>query len=274
VSGYERTLDQWRLAREARLKADDGWLTLVGLFWLDQGANVAGSSENAQVVLPRGRAPERSAVFTLEGNTVTFRPESGVRFTIEGRPAGVMQMRPDTSPKPTVLSLGTLRLILLERSGRYAIRVKDNASPERSKFVGLRWYPVDPSWRVSARFMRYASPRRIPVQTAAGTVDRMESPGYVEFTREGKRFRLEPFLEDNELFFVFRDATTGKSTYGAGRFIYAPLPANGTDVLDFNKAENPPCAFTPYATCPIAPKQNRLDFAVTAGEMKYPGGHH
>jgi uncharacterized protein (DUF1684 family) len=183
-------------------------------------------------------------------------------------------LRPDTSGNPDVLALGTLRLILLKRGERYAIRVKDNASPARKRFTGLRWYPADPAWRISARFTPYPAPRKIAIQNVIGATEYVDSPGVVEFIRGGKTYRLEPIAEGSELFFVFRDATSGKSTYGAGRFLYADAPEGGTVLLDFNKAENPPCAFTAYATCPLPPKQNRLTLPVAAGEMKYPGAGH
>ncbi len=274
ASAYGRSITEWRNAREARLRADDGWLTLIGLFWLDPGANVAGASESAAVVLPAGSAPARAATFTLQGDRVRFMAEPGVRFTLAGRPVTQAVLQPDTSGKPDVLTLGTMRLILLKRGERYAIRVKDNASPARKRFAGLRWYPVNPAWRISARFTPYPAPRKIAIQTAAGTTEQVETPGVAEFSREGKTYRLEPITDGSELFFVFRDATSGKATYGAGRFLYADPPKGGTIVLDFNKAQNPPCAFTPYATCPLPPRQNRLTLPIAAGEMKYPGADH
>ncbi|HWR53703.1 MAG TPA: DUF1684 domain-containing protein [Bryobacteraceae bacterium] len=274
ASAYSRSIAEWRNAREAPLKADDGWLTVVGLFWLDPGANVAGASNAAAIVLPPGSAPARTATFTLAGDQVQFRAEPGVRFTLGGRPVTETTLRPDTGGNPDVLTLGTMRLILLKRGERYAIRVKDNASPARRRFAGLRWYPADPTWRITARFTPYPAPRKIAIQNVTGATEQMESPGFVEFTREGKTYRLEPIAEGSQLFFVFRDATSGKTTYGAGRFLYADAPKGETVLLDFNKSENPPCAFTPYATCPLPPRQNRLALPVTAGEMKYPGTDH
>lgn len=273
-TAYVRSIAEWRNAREARLKADDGWLTVVGLSWLEPGANVAGGSDSASVILPGGSAPARAATFTLTRDQVRFKAEPGVRFTLKGRPVTETALRPDTSGNPDVLALGTLRLILLKRGERYAIRVKDNASLARKRFTGLRWYPADPAWRISARFTPYPAPRKIAIQNVIGATEHVDSPGVVEFIREGKTYRLEPIAEGSELFFVFRDATSGKSTYGAGRFLYADAPEGGTVLLDFNKAENPPCAFTAYATCPLPPKQNRLTLPVTAGEMKYPGAGH
>ncbi len=261
LGSYESAIESWRDAREARLKADDGWLTVAGLFWLKPGANSVGSAEPADVVLPRDAAPERLGTLELAGDRARFRPAPAVAAA-----ETVLQAN-----APGALVYGRLKLLLIERGGRYAIRLKDNASEMRKRFTHLNWFPVDESWRITARFVQYPAPRKMTFASAIGIPQEMASPGYVEFARGGATHRLEPVSEGNRLFFVFRDATSGKSTYGGGRFLYADPPRNGFVLLDFNKAENPPCVFTPYATCPLPPKQNRLAIAVAAGEKMY--GH-
>jgi uncharacterized protein (DUF1684 family) len=156
---------------------------------------------------------------------------------------------------------------VIERGGQFAVRVKDNGSPARRDFTGLKWFPVDPAWKITATFI--PAPHPVTFDTDVGIKQHDQSPGYVTFTRGARQYRLEPVKDGNELFFVIRDQTSGKSTYGASRFLYTSLPKDGRVELDFNKAENPPCVFTAYATCPLPPPQNRLPIAVTAGEMMY-----
>jgi uncharacterized protein (DUF1684 family) len=260
-SAYERDILKWRADREARLKADDGWLTVTGLAWLKEGANRAGSNPDLEVPLPSS-APANAGVFTLSNKKVHFTPAPGV-------PLKEMDMRPDTDAKYDVLSLGRVKFHIIQREDRFAVRVKDNGSPARKNFTGLKWYPVDASWKIRAKWVKWDTPHTITFDTEAGVKERESSPGYAVFQREGKEYRLEPVLEDGTLFFVMRDATSGKTTYAASRFLYAGLPKDGYVELDFNKAENPPCVFTDYATCPLPPPQNRLTLAVTAGEMMY-----
>jgi uncharacterized protein (DUF1684 family) len=242
---YSQDIAAWRAQREARLRADEGWLTVVGFHWLKPGPNSVGTRDSDDVALPPGAAPERAGTVDVKGREVRFRFADG---------------RVSEFP----VAVGRLKLLLLERGGRFAIRVKDNESEQRKRFTGCRWFPVSEKWRVTARFV--PAPKKLRFSTAVGTVEEMDSPGYVEFEWGGKTHRLEPAREDDQLFFVFADATTAKETYGGGRFLYTGMPRDGRVVLDFNKAENPPCAFTPYATCPRPPQQNRLGIAVTAGE--------
>ena len=161
---------------------------------------------------------------------------------------------------------------------KLGVRIKDNDSAARREFTGLKWYPPDPSWRVQAKFVPWDKPHAVTFDTAVGVKETDESPGYVTFQRDGKEYRLEPVVDDNELWFVMRDQTSGKTTYGASRFLYAAMPKDGvkragTVEIDFNRAENPPCVFTDFATCPLPPPQNRLPLAVTAGEQMYGKQH-
>jgi uncharacterized protein (DUF1684 family) len=178
-------------------------------------------------------------------------------------------MQSDAEGAPTVVALGALTFQVIKRGERYAIRLKDMRSQQRAAFKGLEWFPVREDHRVHARFVSHPSPRSIPIVNVLGMVEPMRSPGYAEFRLKGRTLRLHPVLETSdatELFFIFKDQTSGRETYGAGRYLYAPMPSNGTVELDFNKAYSPPCAFTAFATCPLPPKENRLPIRIEAGE--------
>lgn len=267
--GYRSQILRWRQEREAGLRADGGWLTVAGLFWLKEGPNAFGADRSNDLVLPPGAAPARAGVFELRQGKVSVRVEPGAGVTLDGKPVEAMELRSDTSGSPDVLSLGRLSLHLIDRGGRLGIRLKDRDSRMRHEFAGLKWFPVRESHRVAARFVAYDPPKRIPIANILGQVEDLPSPGYAVFQMEGREVRLEPVLEQpgaTELFFIFRDRTSGTETYRAGRFLYADLPMEGKVVLDFNKAYSPPCAFTPYATCPLPPRQNDLPVRIEAGE--------
>jgi uncharacterized protein (DUF1684 family) len=273
---YRAGIETWRAQREARLKSDGGWLQVVGLFWLKPGATSFGTDPGNGIVLPAGSAPPRAGVFDLQGGKTTVRLEPGVDATVDGKPITVRELRPDVPGPADVVKLGPrLTLHVIERGGRYGIRLKDTQSALLKEFTGLRWFPVREEYRIDARFVPYDPPKKIPVPNILGQVEELPSPGYVAFTVGGREVRLDPVLEEpgaEELFFIFRDQTAGKETYPAGRFLYTPMPRDGVVALDFNKAYSPPCAFTPYATCPLPPKQNRLPVRIDAGEMY--SGHH
>jgi len=267
---YPREIEAWRAQREARLRAEDGWLSVVGLSWLKEGANTMGSARGSAVMLPMS-APARVGVLELSGASVTARIDPGVVVTLDDAPVTVRELKPDTSGKPDMLALGALRVQVIERGGRFGVRVKDSESRARKEFHGLEWFPVRESYRVTARFVPYDPPKEIPIVNVLGQVSPMPSPGYVEFALGGRTIRLDPVLEEpsaKELFFMFRDATASGDTYPAGRFLYTEMPQDGRVVLDFNKAYSPPCAFTAFATCPLPPKQNRLDLRIEAGEKR------
>ena len=272
---YRADIEKWRQQREARLKADDGWLAVAGLFWLEEGANRFGSGPGNAIALPAGAAPPASGTFELRQGRVRVRVTPGVSVTAAGKPVTVMELRSDDPGPPDVLRLGRLSLQVIARSGRYGIRMKDPESETRRSFAGLRWFPIRDDLRFEARYVRWPTPRTIAIPNVLGQVNELPSPGYAEFTLAGRQLRLEPVIEEagaEELFFIFRDETAGKETYPAGRFLYAPMPKDGVVVLDFNKAYSPPCAFTAYATCPLPPPQNRLGVRIEAGE-KNPHGH-
>ncbi len=272
---YRSEIERWRAERDRRLRAEDGWLTLVGLHWLEQGETTFGSSPDNDIVLPESAAPARAGAFILEGDRVRVRSLPGSGLTLDGKPVAEEELRSDAEGEADVLRLGELRLFVIRRGERYAIRIQDPDSPVRLGFTGIEYFPADPGYRVEGRFVPYEPPRAIEVATIVDVPQKGIVPGYVEFTLQGKTLRLEPFLtapDDAPWFFMFKDLTSGKETYGAGRYLYADPPQDGRIVLDFNKAYNPPCVFTPFATCPLPPQQNWLDIRIEAGEKVY--GEH
>lgn len=267
---YRGQVEQWRAEHQREIAKDFGWLTVVGLDWLQEGANRVGTDPSSEVPLPLGSAPERVAVISYRAGTAVLHPAPGVALTLNGKPAHETTLREDDD----VLAIGRLEFYLIRRGDHAGIRLKDNASAARKHFAGLSWYPVDPAWRIAAKFTAWPAPHTIAFHNTIGQEEHEPSPGYVTFTKDGREFRLESMLDEGKLFFVLRDQTSGKTTYGASRFLYAEQPKNGRVVLDFNKAENPPCAFTAYATCPLPPPHNRLALAITAGEKNYAGHGH
>lgn len=267
---YEKEIQTWRMQQEAQLKSDDGWLTVVGLFWLKEGANGFGTDPSSDITLPEASAPARAGVFEFHKGKVTLRVAEGVTIKSQGRDVIEMEMKPDTSGKPDVISINDVAMHIIERGARYGVRVKDKNSRQRREFTGLKWFPVQESYHIAAKFVAYDKPRDVPIPNVLGDIVNMPSPGYVIFNLAGREHRLEPVMSgSDQLFFIFSDSTTGKATYPAGRFLYTDLPKEGIVRLDFNKAVNPPCAFTDFATCPLPPPQNRLKVAIEAGEKAY-----
>ncbi len=273
---HRAEIEAWQAKRIASLKREDGWLTLVGLFWLQEGQNRFGSDPASnRIVFPKGTAPKTLGSLDLSGGVVTLRaaPDSGL--TSDGRPVTTMTLRSDAEGGPTVVRQGRISFLVIKRGERLGVRVKDSASPTLLSFHGLESYPIDARWRFDASFEAYSPPKTIAVPNILGTVDQEKSPGAVVFDIAGRAYRIDAVRESgsDDLFLIFGDQTNGVETYGGGRFLYtAPPDKAGRVILDFNKAYNPPCVFTPYATCPLPPAQNRLPIRVEAGEKRY-GGH-
>jgi uncharacterized protein (DUF1684 family) len=279
LESEQAAIARWRSERVESLTSDNGWLTLAGLFWLKEGENTFGRGSGNSLVLDNAALADTAGAFLLSGHQVRFRarPDSGV--THDGRPVTELDLAPDTSGHPTVLECGALRFYVIERAGNLGVRARDLDNPHRSGFRGLEYFPVSTGWVVNARFERYQPAHHLRIVNILGMELEMESPGAVLFARDGREWRLDTVLEepgDRELFIMFADATSGHETYGAGRFLYIPIPTGATVPIDFNKAYNPPCALNEFATCPLPPWQNRLKLKVTAGEKKYAGGtdHH
>ena len=275
---YPHEIEQWRAKRTANLTAPTGWLSLIGLEWLQEGANRIGSASDNDIVLKAGPAHLGVVTQGKDGALhIVLDEKSGA--TIDGkqvREAGLSDDMHAGEATPTTVAFGSASFYVIDREGRKALRVKDSNAETRKHFLGIDYFPIDPSWRVVADWVPFDPPHKLEIGSVIGTIDKVDVPGKAVFQRDGHTFELLPYQEEpgGELFFVLADRTSGKETYGAARFLYAALPKDGKVVLDFNKAYNPPCAFTPFATCPLAPPENRLDVAVTAGEKKYRGGHH
>lgn len=275
---WQSDLLAWRAQRAQHLSAPDGWLTLVALDWLQPGDNSFGAAADNRIRLDSPVAAHLGIV-RLSGNQVSLvAPTQGFPSTllVDGQPAHATALAGDDG-KPSVLTAGSLTLIVIHRGDRYALRVKDAQAPTRVNFHGLHWYPPNPHFRVDAQWIPWIPARQEKIPTILGTTIEMPAPGLAEFNLDGQTVQLEPVLEDpgdKELFFIVRDATSRTTSYGAGRFLYTDFPDHGLDhpghiVLDFNRLQNPPCAYTPYATCPLPPEKNRLAVALPVGEERY-----
>ena len=279
ADSWQRDLMAWREKRATNLQKPEGWLSLIGLEWLKEGDNSVGSAPDNKIQI--AKAPAHLGVVRLEkgGALWLLAPAGGFPkdLVVDGHAAQEQPLLSDDSEKNSKLSLGGLTIIIIHRDERYGLRIKDEQAPTRVGFHGLKWYAPDAAYRVHAKWIPYNPAKVLDIPTILGTVSKLPAPGVAEFTIGGKVHRLEPVLEDpqsTELFFILRDTTSKTTTYGAGRFLYTTLPDHGLTQpgevwLDFNELINPPCAFTPYATCPLPPPQNRLRVAIAAGEKRY-----
>lgn len=292
---YADSMLAWRTAREERLRSDTGWLTVAGLFWLAPGGNTFGAAQGNAIALPEGSAPPSAGEFWLETEAasnaaaapgdstarktlVRLRAGKGVEVRVNDSLVTERALFSDEDGTPDVVKVGRLQMFPIKRGDRYAIRMRDPESKMRRDFRGVPYYELDLAYRVEAKFTPFGGPaRKIEVPNIAGYADSMIVPGVVSFEVNGNHVQLQPVLEsstDSSFWFIFADATTEVETYGGGRFLYADLRPDNTLTLDFNKAYNPPCAFTPFTTCPMPPEGNRLPVPIRAGEKKYEGMGH
>lgn len=273
---YPQEIAQWRRERVERLTAPDSWLSLIGLHWLQVGDNSVGSAEDNTVRLTAG-APYLGIVRLAADGRATFLAAPASRTEVDGVAAGThpIELRYGTA-KPSLVSAESVSFFVIKRGEKVGLRVRDSASERRTGFLGIDYFELDPSWRIEAQWIAFEQPRMIPITNVLGQTSAMPVPGKAVFTRDGKTYELLPVLEGagEPLFFIIADETSGTETYAASRFLYADAPKDGKVILDFNRAQNPPCAFTPFATCPLPPKENRLPIRVTAGEKVYRGEHH
>jgi uncharacterized protein len=267
TAAYRASVEKWRQAYEADLTSDNGWLTVSGLFWLHDGENSFGSNPLNDIVLP-APVPADAGTFDFHNGKTVVHMKAGVVAMMHGARVTTAEMRPDSDDR---LATGDLALYVHASGERYAIRLKDKNSKLRKEFTGLHWFPVNEAYRVEARFVPYDKPKTIMIENVMGDAGPEEIPGYVEFTLNGRKLRLDAERDGSDLSFVFRDLTSGQETYGAARFLDAELGKDGHVVLDFNEAYNPPCAYNPYTTCPLPPPENRLPVRIEAGEKSY---HH
>jgi uncharacterized protein (DUF1684 family) len=265
---YQQSVAKWRADYESQLKSDDGWLTVSGLFWLHEGENHFGSDPLNDIVLKSPSIPPDAGEFMLQNGKTIVHLKPGVKMTMNGKPVETAELKPDSQTDR--LRIDDLTLYVHASGERYAIRLKDKSSPIRKNFTGLHWFPVDESYRVIARYVPYDKPKPVVIQNILGDSGTDSLSGYVTFSLHGEQYRLEAEQDDmGELSFVFRDLTSGKETYPAARFLDTEAPHNGSVVLDFNEAYNPPCAYNPYTTCPLPPPGNRLRTEIRAGEQIY-----
>ena len=272
ANDYAEEIEAWRVDREARLKADDGWLTVSALFFLPEGESRFGSSPRNDLVLP-DPFPAEAGVLERRGRTVSVRA-AGDPLTVDGEPVTAAQLYP--SEGRVTLREGPVSLWVHESGERLAIRVRDTEAAIRRNFTHLEWYPVDEGYRVRGKFTPHAEPLTVKTMNILGDIETYQSTGYVTLTVAGREVRMLPVNSGDQLWFILRDATSGDETYAAARFLYADAPdADGWTTVDFNKAYNPPCAFNPHTTCPLPPPDNRLEVRVEAGEKNYrgPGAH-
>jgi uncharacterized protein (DUF1684 family) len=273
ATAYAREIEQWHSERLAGLKSEDGWLTLVGLFWLKEGNNKIGSDKSNDIVLANDQIAARSGDFILKNGVVQFEAQPGSGFTLAAKPVTQLELKSDEDGSPTVLQLGSLTFQIIKRGDKLGVRVKDKQNPDRLNFQGTQFYPTDLKWRIDAQFVPYNPPKAVQITNVLGIESGETSPGAVKFSIDGSSYQLDAITEKGETkyFMIIADKTSGKGTYPAGRYLYVDPPdAAGRMVIDFNKAYSPPCAFTKFATCPLPPRQNRLPFPIEAGE-KYSG---
>lgn len=264
---------KWRAEEETRLRAEDGWLSVAGLVFLNPGPNAVGSAPDSRVRLPADVSPARLGTITLKDGRVWFAITAQTEATLNGSAATDGELRPssvDPVRPADVLRVGRVSLLAHLSGPRIAIRLRDPGHPIRTTFTGRRWYPVDQAWRIQAEFGAYPAPRRVTILNVAGDEVEVTSPGVARFRVGDQALSLVAFEDKGRLWFVFTDTTAGQATYRAARFLYAEAPREGRVVLDFNRAENPPCAFNPFTTCPLPPRENRLAIDVPAGERDYP----
>jgi uncharacterized protein len=274
-ASWRAELATWRQERDAGLRREDGWLSLVGLDWLHEGDNVLGSGDAAEVKLPAGKAPARAGILRRAGEMVTLLAEAGSGLTVEGQPVTETMLTADAAGKPVFVELGSLSFFVIQRGDRVGVRIRDREAAVLRTFTGIESFAEAPGWRIAARFEPYDPPRTLKIPNVLGQVSEEPCPGALVFELGGQTLRLEPTgSPDQEMSLVFGDATNGHETYGGGRFLEtSPVGLDGRVILDFNRAYNPPCVFTPYATCPLPPRSNRLPVRIEAGEKMYGEAH-
>ena len=273
-SDYAATIQKQRSDREAGLRKPGGWLSLIGLDWLSEGRNSIGSAKENDIVLLKG--PPKLGVITLKDGKTSIVIDAASGATVDGKAVSDATLASDATEKPSIVAVGPVSFFVIQRNDKIGLRIKDADADALKHFLGIDFFAIDPSWRVEARWVTFDKPQPLEIPDVVGTIYKLQVPGKAVFEYAGKTYELLPMNEDTKdgLFFVFADKTSGKITYGGGRFLDTEAPKDGKLILDFNLAYDPPCAFTPYATCPLAPPENRLKVAVNAGEKKYRGSSH
>ncbi len=272
---HRAEIDKWHAKRLEEVKAPNGWLNLIGLYWLEPGVNTFGTGADNDIVFLNTSLPAKAGQFLLKGDTVTLIAEKGVLIKSASDTISNAVVFHADAKLNKVLEFGTIRWNIIKRDDKIGVRVRDLASKTVTDFKGVERFPVDINWHLPARFEKGDSLRTIEVTNIIGQTVTQPSPGTIIFTVNDVEYRLDAMDDKDEYFIVFADFTTGHETYAGGRFIYVRKPdADGNTIIDFNKAYNPPCVFSHFATCPLPPAQNRLKLKVTAGERAYLGENH
>ncbi len=265
-SGFVQEQMAFRKEVEASLTRPEGWLSVAGLYWLHEGTQTIGSGPTADVRLPLS-APELVGTVSMTGGKVSIEPQPGVSLLINGK-EGSGALKADADGGPDSVTIGALTLAVIRRGERTGFRLWDPNCATKKEFKGCHWFPVSKEYVIRAKFTAHKPGTMVPITNVLGDTTPNPNSGYVEFTIKGKKCRLEAIDQGGGLFFNFQDATSGKETYAAGRFLNTEGPKDGFVTLDFNHAINPPCAYTKFATCPLPPKGNSLSVAIPAGEKK------
>ncbi|MBS1490945.1 MAG: DUF1684 domain-containing protein [Bacteroidetes bacterium] len=274
LATYEREVNLWHEQRLIDVKAPNGWLNLAGLYWLEGGINTFGSNQRNTIIFPAGKIAEHAGHFLVTGKRVKLFAKKEAAITYLGKPINELEVFNSDSAKGMEVKSGTLRWTIIQRGDKLGIRLRDDSSEVAKKFVGIERFAISPSYRIEAHFEKADSLHTVAITNVVGQTTEVPSPGKLFFKVRGKKLSLDVLKAETEYFIIFADSTTGQETYGGGRFLYVKKQdKKNTVILDFNKAYNPPCVITPFATCPLPPKQNHLSVAIRAGEKKY-GTHH
>ncbi len=267
---YTKSVKKFHSKRIERLKRPNSWLTLVGLYWLKDGRNSFGTDKSNDIVFPEGTAQDFMGIFSLKDTVVTINIKEGIEVYENDSTVTSLILQNDMREKPTILKHGSLSWYVIKRDNRFGIRLKNSESKLLREFDDIDMFSIDTKWRIEAEFIEYNQPKEVEIPTAIGTIEKGTAYGNLKFKIDGTQFTLEPLGKVGSLFLVFGDMTNGEETYGAGRFLIVDkADSTGKIFIDFNKAYNPPCVFTKYATCPLPTKENYLDTKITAGEKNF-----
>lgn len=274
AEAHEERVGEWRAWRHEQLGRPDGWLSLAGLYWLEEGLVTLGGDPGADLVVGRPDTPAHLGTFDVRADRVDFAPAADVLVVVGGDPMSPGTVwRADSDEPAAEMHFGTLTWYVIERGGRLGVRLRDSDNPILADFAGMEYYPLAAAWRFEGRFEPYDPPRTIRIPNVLGTVSEEPSEGAAVFEVDGVEYRMDLWRDSDDpanFFTAFADTTNADTTYGGGRFLWIDAPdEHGRLVVDFNRSYNPPCAFTPYSTCPLPPPQNRLDLRIEAGERVF-----
>ena len=267
---YQQKILQWQREKDEGIRRENSWLALAGLFWLKPGENRIGSNPKCEITLPP-RAPSSLGSFFYDGKQVSLRVYEGQTVQVNGESINEIILQTDHNEQPSFITLNGIRMVVIERPNGMGIRIWDNQREERRSFPPRQWFPINENFVFAAKYVRYAEPPKVMMPNIFGQIEEWMMDGQVIFEFEGQAQTLDVTEEeDHTLFIQFKDLTSASRTYPPGRYIYTEAVKDGKLTLDFNMAYNPPCVFTPYATCAFAPAQNHLKFAIEAGEIYLP----